>query len=121
MCVSKHGFSRHSQALFRRCLQAGRGTRGSRRSPNLVGRSREEAWPGSPWAQTSPGIHRTLPTEEWGSHGPSAGVPMAILQLHACVCLSLQGVCASARLMAGFLHHRPRTCWAEHQLDSCGL
>lgn len=63
MCVSKHGFSRHSQALLGRSLKAGRGTRGSRRSPNPVGGSREEAWPGSSWAQTSPGIHWTLPTE----------------------------------------------------------
>lgn len=46
MCVSKHGFSRHSQALLGQRLQAGRGTRGSRRSPNSVGKSREEAWPG---------------------------------------------------------------------------
>lgn len=107
MCVSKHGFSRHSQALLGRSLKAGRGTRGSRRSPNPVGGSREEAWPGSSWAQTSPGIHWTLPTEEWGSHGPSARVPMAILLLHACVCLSLQVVCTSAGLTAGFLRHAP--------------
>lgn len=73
MCVSKHGFSRHSQALFRRRLQAGRGTRGSRKSPNSVGRSREEAWPGSSWAQTSPFPRRSgaptglLPAFLWQS------------------------------------------------------